>query len=166
MIAENISTLAAAASALAGIYAAVAAARSAGSARVAQEAAAESERRVAVRLLSVASADVQVEYQRAQACASDLLSGYQNLEARSGSFQNSGIAERVTKVRERINGVGADVEHAVSFRHGALVLQQSPISDVEREHIRVATTLTQVRALREELDRERAVLEARLLASA
>lgn len=162
MLVENIAALAAVASAIAGLYSAVAAARSAASARATQQAAAESERRVLFRLLSAAAAEVEAEHRLAETCASDLLSGYQTLEVRSGSFQNSGIAERVTKVRERILAVKSDVEHALSFLHGALVLQQAPTEDVERVHIRVATTLSRVRSLREALDRERASLEPQL----
>jgi hypothetical protein len=159
---ESIAIFAAIVSAIAGVYSAVAAARSAASAQATQQAAAESERRVLFRLISAAAADVEAEHRLAGTCASDLLSGYQTLGVRSGSFQHSGIAERDAKVRERLASVVGDVEHALSFLHGALVLQHAPTEDVERVHIRVATTLARVRSLREAFDRERASLEPQL----
>jgi hypothetical protein len=162
LTAETISALAALASAVTGAYAAVAAARSANSARATRQAAVEAERRLLFRLLSVAAAEVEAEHRLAEACASDLMSGYQTLGVLSGSFQNSGIAERVANVRDRMLSIKGDVEHAVSFLHGALVLQQAPTEDIERVHIRVTTTLSRIRSLREALDRERASLEPQI----
>ena len=163
MVAESIAVLAAVASAIAGVFSAVAAARSAAAARETQQAAADAERRVLFRLLSASAAEVDAEHRLAEACASDLLSGYQTLEARSGSIGNSGIAERVVKVRERILAVKGDVEHALTFLYGALVLQQAPTEEVERVNIRVSTTLSRLRSLREAFNRESASLEPQLI---
>lgn len=161
-IGDALSILAAVVSAIGGAFAAIAAFRSAGSARAAQHAADEAERRACLRTVATIATEASVEFGRVQRRGAELRSGYQTLEVFSGSYQNSGIRECVDSVLSRIDVLAPDVTHAKLFSENNANLQHAPMTDIDRVHTRLSAALLRVRALREDLEQEHAVLETRL----
>jgi hypothetical protein len=157
--AEILSVAAAAISAVGGAFAAWAAMQSARSASKTQAAADAMERNFALRDAALAAGEVQVEALRANARADQLKLSYSTLFTLSGSSGNSRQALYVTAIETKLGRVTQLLDDASKFKDGATSLKEATIEDMLRVQMRLTTSVKEVRALREELDREHDQIE-------
>jgi hypothetical protein len=158
--AEYISAAAAVVSAIGGAFAAVAAFRSAASARDAREAAQVSEKRAALRQLTLTAAEVLVEEQRVDARAADLKSSYRDLftfAGQSAGGKREGML--LSEIEKKITEVTKLSNYAKPFTSESSALRNGPLEEINIREIKLAQKLTQVRAIREDLEREQASVE-------
>jgi hypothetical protein len=151
---EILSVAATVVSAIGGAFAAWAAWQSARSASKAQEAAELMERNVALRDVAMAAGEVSVEARRAESRAGQLKLSYGTLFTLSGSFGNSRQALYVAEIDKKLDRIAQLVEDASKFDDKASTLRKTTIEDVLRVQTRLTNSVNEVRALREELDRE------------
>lgn len=154
-----ISAVAAAMSAIGGAFAAVAAFRSAASAREAREAAETSEKRAALRQLMVTTNEVLVEARRAESRGAELKLAYRTLFTFGGSSGGSREGLYLAEVDKKLAGVTKLSEHAKPFASDQDGLMNGPVDEISSRETKVAQVLTQVRAIREDLEREHASVE-------
>ena len=155
-----ISAIAAVVSAVGGAFAAIAAFRAAGFARDAHEAAQVSEKRGALRQLTITSNEVLVEAKRAESRATDLKLAYRTLAVFSGASGGSRENLYVTEIDKRLVNVASLSEAAKPFSSGQDSLMNGPAEEISRRETKMAQLLTNVRAIREDLEREHASVEA------
>lgn len=156
---ELISAVAAVVSAVGGAFAAVAAFRSAASAREAQDSAEEAQRRVALREVVATAAQVSIENQRAQGRIQELTLAYNSLSVFSGSSENSGIQLAEASATAKANRALQLLEYSKLFAAGAASLEFAPSADIDRVQVRLSSGLLEVRAIREDLEREHSFIE-------
>lgn len=154
-----ISAVAAVVSAIGGAFAAVAAFRSAASAREVREAAQTSEKRAALRQLTVTASEVLVEARRAESRAAELKLAYRTLFIFSGSSGSSRERVYLAEVDKKLAEVTKFSESAKPFASGQDSLMNGPVDEISSRETKVAELLTQVRAIREDLEREHASVE-------
>jgi hypothetical protein len=134
--------------------------RSADSARAAHRSTEETAQRVALLTAANAANEVLAELQRVTARAAELHTACVTLDAFSGSYENSGIKQVKAEVAERAKRAAEISEHARLFVNGRSRLQDAPPADIDRVQVRLSSALLEVRAIREELDRKHASIEA------
>ena len=157
---EILSVTAAVVSAVGGAFAAWAALQSARSASRTQEAADAMELKFALRDVALSSGEVQVEARRAESRAEQLKVSYSTLFALSGSVGNSRQALYVAQIDTKIERIALLIEDAGRFKDEAAALNKSTIEDILRVQTRLAISVKEVLALREELDREHDQIES------
>ena len=145
------------------VVAALAAFRSAGSARAAQRWAEESAHTTATLAASTTAAEVLVEVQRVKSLASQAAMAYQTLEVFSGSYQNSGIREAISKANDLAQKAEAAAAPARIFGDAANKLSKVALSEVARVQITLTSAHAQVSAWRVELEQTVASVEAQNL---
>ena len=154
-----ISAIAAAVSAVGGAFAAVAAFRSAGSARDAYEAAQVSEKRSALRQLTVTANEILVEGRRAKSRCADLKLAYRALSVFAGASGGSAERQCLAEVEKRIEEVTKLSEYAKPFASDQDSLMNGSLDEIISRETKMAQVLTQVRSIREDVEREHASVE-------
>lgn len=155
-----ISAIAAVVSAVGGCFAAVAAFRSAGFARTANEAAQLSEKQAALRQMSVTASEVLVEAERANTRGVDLKNAYQTLSAFAGQSGGSRLGLYIDKVDKKLKDTEELSQKARPFISGVEDLINGPLLEMNSREIAMTQALTKIRAIREDLEREHASIEA------
>jgi hypothetical protein len=151
-----ISAIAAVVSAIGGAFAAVAAFRSAASAREAQEAAQASEKRAALRQLTVTANEVLIEARRAESRGAELKLSYRTLSTLGGSSGGSREGLYLAEVERKLAEITTLSERAKPFAFDQEGLLNGPLDEISVRETKIVQALTQVRALREDLEREHA----------
>ncbi len=157
---EVISVGAAAVSAIGGALAAWAAHRSAVSAQEAQTAAFDAERRAGLRQIGQIASELLLEGRRVESRANETKLAYQTLFAFSGSTGGSRQKLYISQVDEKLKGAEKRIEYAKLFAPEPAKLKTIPLDEIDRVQTNVLATLTEVRALREDFEREYAGVEA------
>ncbi len=113
------------------------------------------ERHSALRELAVAEADLDVEVKRIESRSIELTRAYKLLLGGGPQHYTSAIEEKVRVARELLDEtkIKEDKPHEAS------------LDSVKSQHIKVARALTQVRAVREDLEREQASVEGQCAAN-
>lgn len=155
-----ISTIAAVVSAVGGAFAAVAAFRASGFARDAHQAAQLSEKCAAFRQLTVTANEVLVEARRGQSRGSDLKAAYRTLAVFSGASGGSHETLYVSEVDRKLSDISNLAESASPFSSDQENLINGPVEEINSRETRMAQILTAIRAVREDLEREHASIEA------
>lgn len=158
-LAAVISAIAAAVSAIGGVFATVAAFRSAASARDAQEAAQASEKRAALRQLTVTANEVLVEARRVESRGAELKLSYRTLFTFAGSSGGSRESSHLAEVERKLAEVTTLSERAKPFPTEQEGLLNGPLEEISVRETAMAQILTQFRAIREDLERERGSVE-------
>lgn len=153
-IAEVVSAVAAVVSAVGGAFAAMAAFRSAESARVAQKAAAAVEHRAALRQIGTTATEVLIEAERITSRGSDLKIAYRTLFTFAGQSNGSRRNIYDAAVDEKLKHASELGDYAKLFTAAAEKLDGNPAEETDRVQVRLSNTLTEVRALHEDLERE------------
>ena len=161
--AETVASITAVLGLVVAALSALAAFRSAGSARAAQRWAEESAHTTAPLAASTTAAEVLVEVQRVKSLASQAATAYQTLEVFSGSYQNSGIQEAISKANDLAQKAEAAAAPARTFRDAANKLSEVSLSEVARVRITLTSAHAQVSAWRVELEQTVASVEAQNL---
>jgi hypothetical protein len=156
---ELVSAGAAVVSAVGGAFAAFAAFRSAASARAAQEAAAATEKRTVLRQVAITANDVLVEVERVESRSLVLKQGYRSLFTFGGSSGGSREALYLKAVDEKVASVQALASIAKPFVSGGSDLANATLEEINENEIKLTQALSQVRATREDLEREHASVE-------
>lgn len=154
-----ISAVAAVVSAVGGAFAAVAAFRSAASAREAREAAQTSEKRAALRQLTVTANEVLVEARRAESRGAELKLAYHTLFTFGGSSGGSQEGLCLAEVDKELREVTELSEYAKPFASVQDGLMNGPLDEISSREAKIAQVLTQVGAIREDLERKHASVE-------
>lgn len=158
-----ISSVAAVVSALGGAFAAVAAFKSAASANDAHEAAQISEKRAALRQLMVTASEVLVEARRAESRAAQLKLSYRTLFVFGGSSGGSRENLYISEIDKKLAELTNLSESAKPFVSDQDVLINGPLDEISSREMKIAQTLIQARAIREDLEREQASIEAQCM---
>lgn len=156
---EVVSAAAAVVSAVGGAFAAWAAFRSAESARIAQQAGAAAEHRAALRQIGTTATEVQIEVERIASRGNDLKIAYRTLftfAGQLGSSRNNLYDAAVDEKLKRASELGG---YAKLFTTAAAKLDGTPPEETDRVQVRLSNTLTEIRALREDLERELSSVE-------
>ena len=154
-----ISVIASGVSAVGGAFAAVAAFRSAGSARDAYEATQVFEKRSALRQLMVTASEVLVEGRRAESRGAELKLAYRTLSIFAGAFGGSAERECLANTDKKLDEVTRLSEYAKPFTCDQAQLMNGPLDEIISRETKMAQVLAQVRAMREDLEREHASVE-------
>lgn len=150
---EIVSAAAAVVSAVGGAFAALAAFRSAESARVAQQAAAAVEHRAALRQIGTTATEVLIEVERIASRGNDLKIAYQTLFTFAG--RSGGSRKNLdSAVDEKLKHASELGDYAKLFTTAAEKLDGTPPEETDRIQVRLSNTLTEIRALREDLEHE------------
>lgn len=158
-LANLVSVIAAAVSAIGGAFAAVAAFRSAASARQAQEAALAYEKRTALRQLELTVTEVLFEAELALRHGNQLKLSYRSLAAFSGALGGSREKLCLDEVDGKLREVTSLSEPARSYVLGTRELLKKPTEALCEEERIFAVALVKVRGIREDLDRTHDQLE-------
>lgn len=151
---EVVSAAAAVVSAVGGALAALAAFRSAESARIAQQAAAGAEHRAALRQIGITATEVLIEAERIVSRGNDLKLAYQTLFAFAGRAGSSRQTLYDSAIDEKLQHASKLSDYAKLFTTAAGKLDSAPPEETDRVQVRLSNTLTEIRALREDLERE------------
>ena len=113
-------------------------------------------------MLTVArtAADVLAELQRVESRSQQAKIGYDTLRAFSGSYGSSGIEESKIKVSSLQARAQELAEYAKLFLDPGAKLRDSPPEETDRVQVKLSVTLSEIAAVREELDRTAATVEA------
>lgn len=156
---EVVSAVAAVVSAAGGAFAAFAAFRSADSAKVAQQAATAAEHRAALRQIGITATEILIEVERFASRGSDLKIAYRTLSTFAGQAGGSRQSIYDKAVDEKLKYVAELSEHAKLFANNAGKLDNAPPKETDRVQVRLSSALTEIRALREDIERELAGVE-------
>lgn len=151
---EIISAGAAVVSAIGGGFAALAAFRSAASARATQQSAAAAEHRAALRQIGQTATEVVIEGQRVAERANYLKSAYGSLFVFAGQSGGSRQARYDLAVDEKIKRASDLCDYAKVFTSISGKLDDAPPEETDRVQTNLSSALTEIRALREDLERE------------
>ena len=151
---EIVSAAAAVVSAVGGAFAAMAAFRSAESARVAQQAAATAEHRAALRQIGITATEVLIEAERITSRSNDLKLAYRTLFVFAGASGGSRQNLYDSAVDEKLKHASELSDYAKLFVAAYGKLDNAPPEETDRVQVRLSNTLTEIRALREDLERE------------
>lgn len=151
---EVISAAAAIVSAVGGAFAAFAAFRSAESARVAQQSAAAAEHRAALRQIGVTATEALIEAERIASRSNDLKIAYRSLSIFAGQVGGSREALYVSAIDEKLKHASGLSGYAKLFASNTGKLDNAPPEETDRVQVRLSNTLTEIRALREDIERE------------
>lgn len=158
-----ISSVAAVISAFGGAFAAVAAFKSAASARDAHEAAQNSEKRTMLRQLMVTAGEVLVEAKQSESRAAQLKLSYRTLFGFGGSSSSSREQLYLSEIDKKLAELTKLSETATPFVSDQDVLMSGPLDEISKREMKIAQTLVKVRAIREDLEREHASVEAQCM---
>lgn len=158
---EIISATTAVISLVVGALATLAASRSADSARAAQRFSEQAAKRLQLFAVAHTASDTLVEHQRVRARVEQAAIAYDTLGAFSRSYQNAGIEECKKNAAANADRARVLAEYAELFADGAQKLSEAPSEELDRVQVKLAAALSEIRALREELDREVATVDAR-----
>ena len=150
---EVISAAAAVVSAVGGAFAALAAFRSAESARVTQQAATAAEHRAALRQIGTTATEVLIEAERIASRGSDLKIAYRTLFTFAGQSNGSRRNIYDATVDEKLKHASELGDYAKLFTAAAEKLDGTPPEETDRVQVRLSNTLTEIRALREDIER-------------
>jgi hypothetical protein len=139
---------------------ALAAFRSAASARSAQRWAEEAARNGALFAVARTAAEILVDLRRIKSSAEYSALAHSTLGVFSGSYQNSGIQQSENKVAKLVEQAEELATPARLFSDTAAKLSQFPQEEITRVHLNLCASQGQVAALREELERTVASIEA------
>lgn len=159
-IPELVSAAAAVVSAIGGTLATLAAFRSAETARVTQKAAAAAEHRAALRQIGTTATEILIELKRITTRGNDLKSGYRVLFTTAGQVGSSRKNLYDASVDEKLMLASQLADYAKLFTAANTKLDSTPPEETDRVHVRLSNILTEVRALREDLERELSSVEA------
>jgi replicative DNA helicase len=154
-----ISAVAAVVSAIGGAFAAIAAFRSAASAREASQTAEMSEKRAALRQLIVTANEVVVEARRADSRGAELKLAYRTLFTFGGSSGGSRETKYLAEVEKKLGEITTLSKIAKPFASDQDDLMNGLVDEISGREASIAQVLTQVRAIREDLEREHASVE-------
>lgn len=157
---DTVSAWAAVASAVGTALATLAAFRSAGSAQRAQKTADETERRFTLRQLYSTAAEVVIEFRRVEARSIETKRAYSDLFTFSGGSGGSRKALYLARVDEMQKIATELRDHAQLFASPTDSTCNAPIDELDRIMAKLASSLAQMRAYREDLEREHASVEA------
>lgn len=157
---EVISVGAAAISAIGGAFAAWAAHRSAVSAQEAQAAAFDAERRAGLRQIGQTASELILEGRRVESRANETKLAYETLFAFSGGTGGSRKNLYISQIDEKLKGAAKHIENAKLFAPELSKLKAVPLDEIDRVQTNLLSALTEVCALREDLEREYAGVEA------
>ena len=160
---DNVDILAAAAavvSALGGGFAAWAAFKSAASARMAQESSERAELRTVLRQVSTTAGLIDIEATRVCDRGASLKTAHRGLATLSGATGNSRVKLHESVVDEKTKKAEDLAADAELWKDGAPGLQSAPAEEIDRVQRRLFVNLRAVEAIREDLDRELAVIES------
>lgn len=160
MSAEVTSAIAAVISAIGTVFATWAAFRSAGSAQLAQKAAAEAERRSDLRQLCITAGEVLVEFRRVESRAVDAKQAYTTLFTFSGNSSGSRRNIYISAIEEKSKTATQLQNHAQLFISPPKNLGTAPLDEIDRIQTKLSNSLTEMRALRQDLEREHASVES------
>jgi hypothetical protein len=158
-LAQVVTMLATVISAAGAAFAAVAAFKSAGFAQAAQEAAQTSEKQAAVRQLMLTANEVLVEARRVESRGGQLKLDYRTLFSFGGSGGSSREAMYLGEVDKKLHEVTQLADYAKPFVTNNPSLVNGPIEEISSREIRLAQTLNQVLAVREDLELEQASVD-------
>lgn len=147
-------------SAIGVVLSAFAAFRSASSARQAQRTVAEAERRASLRQVALTATEVLVEFRRAQARGNEAKRAYGGLAAFSRNTGSDRQVMYVQAIEDKIQGLVPRADNAKLFAFQSEKLLLVPMADIERVQTDLSNSLTEIRALREDLEREHALVHA------
>lgn len=133
---------------------------SAASARRAQRWAEEAARNGALFAAARTAAEILVDLQRIKAAAERSALAHGTLSVFSGSYQNTGIQQSEGKVAQLLAQAEERATYARLFSDVAAKLAQSPQDEITRVQLNLCASQGQVAALREELERTVASIEA------
>lgn len=156
---EAVSAIAAVVSAVCGAFAALAAFRSAGSARVAQQTSTAAEQRAALRQIGTTATEVLIEAKRVASLGNDLKIAYRILFTLAGQFGGSRQNLYDLAVDEKLKSASELGGYAKLFTTAAEKLKGTPPGETDRVQVRLSNSLTEIRALREDLEHELAGVE-------
>ena len=139
---------------------ALAAFRSAASARSAQRWAEEAAQSGALFAAARTAAEILVDLQRIKSSAEHSALAHSTLGVFSGSYQNSGIQQSESKIAKLVEQAEELATYARLFSDTAAKLGQSPQEEITRVHLNLCASQGQVAALREEIERTVASIEA------
>lgn len=151
-VTEIIAVSAAVASALAALFSALAARKS-------QRSADAAERRASIRQAVLTAREVIVEARRVEARGNEAKLAYQSLAVFSGASGGSRESLYINAIKEKMTNAGKQLEYAKRYSEGAGALQSSSLADIEAIHTDLLSALSEVRSLREDLEREHATVE-------
>jgi hypothetical protein len=134
--------------------------RSADSARAAQRSADEAARRNALLTIARTAADVLAELQRVESRSKEATRGYDTLLVFSGSYEHTGIDEAKTKVSSLQARAQERAEYAKLWTDPGAKLRDTPPEEIDRVQLKLTAILSEIAAVREELDRTVASVEA------
>jgi hypothetical protein len=158
--AELVSAAAAVLSAAASVFSIRAAFRSADSAHAAQRSADEVARRNALLTVARTAADVLAEFQRVESRSKEATRGYDTLGAFSCSYEHTGINEAKTNVASLQARAQELAEYAKLWTDPAAKLRDTPPEEIDRVQLKLSAQLSEITAVREELDRTVTSVEA------
>ena len=147
-------------SAAASVLSALAAFRSADSSRAAQRSAEEAARRNALLTVARTAADVLAELQRVKSRSQQAKIGYDTLRAFSGSYEHTGIEEAKTKVSSLQARAQEPAGYAKLWADPGAKLRDTPPEETDRVQLKLSAYLSDIAAVREELDLTVASVEA------
>ncbi|WP_439587668.1 hypothetical protein [Hydrogenophaga sp.] len=147
-------------SAIGGAIAAWAAFKSARSAQKSQESGDALAQKFALRDVALAAGEVRVESNRVLHRAQQLKLSYRDLFIMSGSAVHSSEQLCMAEIEKKVLRVSALAADAANFSDGADNLKRSTIDDIFRVETRLTSSIKEVRAIREDLDRENDQIDA------
>lgn len=156
-----VSAVAAAISAVGGAFAAVAAFRSATSARDAQKSADEAQRRMALRDLAVVAGDALVEATQCEVRAESAVRSHKDLAIFNNTLGGSRQKLAEDSLQKKIARAQAVANDAKLFIGGAAGFAIASLDEIDRVHTRLRGSLSEVRALREDIEHEQAAVDAK-----
>ncbi len=160
MTTEFISVTAAVVSAIGGAFAAWAAFHSATSAHAAEMAAFDAERRAGLRLIGQTACDLILEGRRVDSRVSEAKLAYRTLFAFSGNSGGSREDLYLKAIDEKLKAAEELVNYGKLFAPEPSKLKGVPLDELDRVQTKLWNGLTEMRGLREDLEREYAGIEA------
>jgi hypothetical protein len=131
----------------------------AGGAKVTQQAATAAEHRAALRQIGITATEILIEVERFASRGSGLKIAYRTLSTYAGQAGGSRQSLYDKAVDEKLKYVAELSEHAKLFANNAGKLDNSPPEETDRVQVRLSSALTEIRALREDIERELAGVE-------
>lgn len=157
--AEIVSALAAVLSAIGGGFAAVAAFRSADSARKAQSSADETERRAVLRQVVLTGKDIELEAKRCIDAVTLTSRSYTDLASFTGTLGGSRYQLKKDALEEKGKRAEMIESEGKLFGTWPSNLERAPLGEIDRVLTKLLALLSEVKGMREDLERDRADVE-------
>lgn len=117
-----------------------------------------------LRQLELTASEVLVETRRVEARGSEAKRTCRSLAIFSGSAGGSREAIYQKAIEEKVEAADAHAEYAKLFASQSQKLSFVPLEEIDRVQTKLSNALTEVRALREDLEREYASVEGQCAA--